>query len=134
MRFDAHVHFNTFNEAFLNYGIENGMRFLSIVTDMPFFILDNIDKSMNLGAVGVKVWKNIGMSLKDDKGNYVMIDHPSFEPIFQFLEDNDILLLGHNGEPKNCWLPTKDMTVESDKAYYDLLGCIWQVRNGTPTK
>lgn len=158
MRFDAHVHFNTLNEAFLNYGIENGMRFLSIVTDMPFFpcindqlttilkikkiypdqidfattfscngwggsnwlskSLDNIDKSMNLGAVGVKVWKNIGMSLKDDKGNYVMIDHPSFEPIFQFLEDNDILLLGHNGEPKNCWLPTKDMTVESDKAYF----------------
>ncbi|MBD3660716.1 MAG: amidohydrolase family protein [Arenibacter algicola] len=158
MRFDAHVHFNTFNEAFLNYGIENGMRFLSIVTDMPFFpsikdqlttilkikkiypdqidfattfscngwggsnwlskSLDNIDKSMNLGAVGVKVWKNIGMSLKDDKGNYVMIDHPSFEPIFQFLEDYDILLLGHNGEPKNCWLPTKDMTVESDKAYF----------------
>lgn len=158
MRFDAHVHFNTLNEAFLNYGIENGMRFLSIVTDMPFFpsikdqlttilkikkiypdqidfattfscngwggsnwlskSLDNIDRSMNLGAVGVKVWKNIGMSLKDDKGNYVMIDHPSFEPIFQFLEDNDILLLGHNGEPKNCWLPTKDMTVESDKAYF----------------
>jgi predicted TIM-barrel fold metal-dependent hydrolase len=158
MRFDAHVHFNTLNESFLNYGIENGMRFLSIVTETDSFpsiqdqlltilkikkiypdqidfattfscngwggsnwlskSLDNIDKSMNLGAVGVKVWKNIGMSLKDDKGNYVMIDHPSFEPIFQFLEDNDILLLGHNGEPKNCWLPTKDMTVESDKAYF----------------
>ncbi|MEQ9582608.1 MAG: amidohydrolase family protein [Arenibacter sp.] len=158
MRFDAHVHFNTLNESFLNYGIENEMRFLSIVTETDSFpsiqdqlltilkikkiypgqidfattfsckdwggsdwlskSLDNIDRSMNLGAVGVKVWKNIGMSLKDDKGNYVMIDHPSFEPIFQFLEDNNILLLGHNGEPKNCWLPTKDMTVESDKAYF----------------
>lgn len=158
MRFDAHVHFNTLNASFLNYGIENEMRFLSIVTEADSFpsiqdqlstvlklkkiypdqidfvttfsckdwgdsnwlskSIDNINRSMDLGAVGVKVWKNIGMSLKDGKGNYVMIDHPSFEPIFQYLADNNVLLIGHNGEPKNCWLPTKEMTVESDKAYF----------------
>lgn len=80
--------------------------------------LDMIRKSMDSGAVGIKVWKNIGMSLKDEKGNYIMIDHPSFEPIFQYLEENGIAVLGHNGEPKNCWLPLQEMTVASDKAYF----------------
>lgn len=80
--------------------------------------LDNIKRAVDLGAVGVKVWKNIGMSIKDDAGSYIMIDHPAFEPIFQFLEDNDIVLLGHNGEPRNCWLPIDEMTVLSDKSYF----------------
>lgn len=80
--------------------------------------LETIKKSIALGAVGVKIWKNIGMSLKDADGKYVMIDHPSFEPLFQFLEENNILVLGHNGEPKNCWLPMQEMTVESDRDYF----------------
>jgi predicted TIM-barrel fold metal-dependent hydrolase len=80
--------------------------------------MDTISRSLDLGAVGVKVWKNIGMSLRDTSGEYVMIDHPSFEPIFRYLEDHNIVLLGHNGEPRNCWLPIGEMTVESDKAYF----------------
>ncbi|MER3373077.1 MAG: amidohydrolase family protein [Allomuricauda sp.] len=80
--------------------------------------LDYIERGLEQGAVGVKVWKNIGMSITDTAGQYVMIDHPSFEPIFKFLEDNNIVLLGHVGEPKNCWLPLEEMTVESDKEYF----------------
>lgn len=81
-------------------------------------IIEKIRKSIKLGAVGVKVWKNIGMSLKDEKGSYISIDHPSFDPIFRFLEENDIVLLGHIGEPKNCWLPLHQMTVASDRDYF----------------
>lgn len=80
--------------------------------------LDFIKKSLDDGAAGVKVWKNIGMSLRDEAGHYVLIDHPSFEPLFQYLEDHSILLLGHNGEPRNCWLPLEEMTVSSDRAYF----------------
>ena len=80
--------------------------------------LDFIKRSIDDGAAGVKAWKNIGMSLRDDKGRYVLIDHPTFEPIFRYLEDNGILLLGHNGEPRNCWLPLQEMTVTSDQEYF----------------
>ena len=81
-------------------------------------VIEKIAQSIDNGAIGVKVWKNIGMSLKDDTGKYVTIDHPSFAPIFRFLEENDIVLLGHIGEPKNCWLPLDEMTVNSDHDYF----------------
>ena len=80
--------------------------------------LEFIQKGMDLGAVGVKVWKNVGMSIRDASGRYVMMDDPTFDPIFKFLEDNKIVVLSHVGEPKNCWLPLEEMTVESDKAYF----------------
>lgn len=70
------------------------------------------------GAVGVKVWKNIGMELKDQDGNFVMIDHPKFDPVLDFIAKNGITLISHQGEPRNCWLPVEEMTVEGDKNYF----------------
>lgn len=39
-----------------------------------------LKNSFSAGAIAVKVWKNIGMELKDIDGNFVMIDHPVFDP------------------------------------------------------
>lgn len=72
------------------------------------------------GAAGVKIWKNIGMdkNVVDKDGNFVMVDDERFDPIYEFLAKNDILLIGHQGEPRNCWLPLEDMTVDSDRNYF----------------
>jgi predicted TIM-barrel fold metal-dependent hydrolase len=70
------------------------------------------------GASGIKIWKNIGMVLKDKNGKYVMIDDPAFEPVFQYLEKNKIPVIGHLGEPKDCWLPFDKMTDPGDVSYY----------------
>ena len=43
-------------------------------------VISYIKQSVENGAVGVKVWKNIGFFLKDEKGQLVMIDHPRFDP------------------------------------------------------
>ena len=77
-----------------------------------------LKKSFAQGAVGVKVWKNIGMELKDRQGNFVMIDNPKFDPVLDFISKNKITLLSHQGEPKNCWLPLEQMTVAGDQRYY----------------
>jgi predicted TIM-barrel fold metal-dependent hydrolase len=74
--------------------------------------------SFSKGAIAVKVWKNIGMELKDSDNNFVMIDHPKFDPVFDFLVKNNIPLIGHLGEPKNCWLPIEKMTVQGDVNYF----------------
>lgn len=78
----------------------------------------NIQKFMLKGASGVKIWKNIGMVLKDSSGKYVTIDNPKFEPIFKYLEENNISIIAHLGEPKNCWLPLEEMNNPSDVWYY----------------
>ncbi len=156
---DAHVHLNTATEAKLKLAREYDAYFVSINTDIPFFIsldkqealihelnevenrsffitsfdieywntenwlphaLEQIKQGIAQGAKGVKIWKNIGMDarVKDTAGNFVLLDDPRFDPIFQYLSDHNILLINHQGEPRNCWLPLNDMTVDSDREYF----------------
>jgi len=81
-------------------------------------VIMSIEKAMSEGAKGVKIWKNIGMALKGHDGEYVMIDHPAFIPIFEYLQTNGIPLMAHLGEPRNCWLPYDEITMNSDLRYY----------------
>ncbi|CAG5004521.1 hypothetical protein DYBT9275_03387 [Dyadobacter sp. CECT 9275] len=85
------------------------------------FIKDTIayiDTNLQAGALGFKVWKNIGMVLKNDQGRFVMIDDPALAPIFSYLEKKGVPVMGHLGEPKNCWLPENEITLPADKRYY----------------
>ena len=77
-----------------------------------------IDRCIDDGAIAVKVWKNIGMEFRDEDSVLIMIDHPQFDPVFQHLADNNIPLVGHLGEPKNCWLPLDEMTTKNDSNYF----------------
>jgi predicted TIM-barrel fold metal-dependent hydrolase len=70
------------------------------------------------GAVGVKVWKNIGMELKAPDGSFVMIDDSRFDPLLDAVRKMDMTLAAHIGEPRNCWLPVDQMTVDGDRAYF----------------
>jgi predicted TIM-barrel fold metal-dependent hydrolase len=68
--------------------------------------------------VAVKVWKNIGMEFRDKDSVLIMIDDPKFDPIFAHLAEIGIPLVGHLGEPKNCWLPLNEMTTKNDSNYF----------------
>lgn len=81
-------------------------------------VISRIERDMEAGASGVKIWKNIGMDLKSIEGEYVMIDDPAFDPVFKYLQDQGIPLLGHLGEPLNCWLPLDEMTLGNDRRYF----------------
>jgi predicted TIM-barrel fold metal-dependent hydrolase len=81
-------------------------------------IIDRLNDSFVKGAIAVKVWKNIGMELRDNGGHFIMIDDPRFDPLIDFLAKNNIPLIGHLGEPKNCWLPIEQMTVQGDVNYF----------------
>lgn len=77
-----------------------------------------IAAAMKAGAVGVKVWKNIGMGLRGVEGKLVMIDDARFASLFDDFAKQGIPLLGHQGEPHNCWLPLDKMTVNNDREYF----------------
>jgi predicted TIM-barrel fold metal-dependent hydrolase len=77
-----------------------------------------LKESFEQGAIGVKIWKNIGMGLKDKNGKYVMIDDPRFDPILDYIEKQGKTVLGHLAEPRNAWLPVDSMTVSNDKGYF----------------
>lgn len=77
-----------------------------------------LKESFDKGAIAVKVWKNIGMELKDANGKWVMIDDPRFDSVINFIQQNNITLMGHLGEPKNAWMPVDSMTVRGDQQYF----------------
>lgn len=80
--------------------------------------LDYLKESFKKGAIGIKVWKNIGMVEKDKNGKFIMIDDPKFDLLFNYLEEKDIPVCGHLSEPRNCWLPIDSMTVNNDRQYF----------------
>jgi predicted TIM-barrel fold metal-dependent hydrolase len=77
-----------------------------------------IDAEVRRGAVGVKVWKNIGMVERDDEGNLIFIDDAGFDPVFSHLAATHVPLIAHQGEPYNCWLPIDQMTTRNDQRYF----------------
>lgn len=78
----------------------------------------HIDRSFRDGALGIKLWKSIGMVYKDSSGNFIMVDNPRLDPVIQYVIDHHKTVLGHLGEPKNCWLPLEEMTVNNDRNYF----------------
>lgn len=80
--------------------------------------IEYIERKIVGGSCAVKVWKNIGMDFRDKSGNMVMIDDPKFDPIFRFVKSQNVPLIGHLGEPKDCWQPTDKMIVDYARNYF----------------
>jgi len=81
-------------------------------------IIPQLDRDISEGAVTVKIWKNIGMTLRDRTGKFIMVDDPGLDPIVNFIKSKNLPITGHLGEPRNCWLPLDKMTVSSDSSYF----------------
>ncbi len=64
-----------------------------------------LDRDFAHGALAVKVWKNVGMEIKDGSGKYVMADDPKFEPIYKDIAAHGKTLMTHQAEPDVAWGP-----------------------------
>ncbi|MBN1998439.1 amidohydrolase family protein [candidate division KSB1 bacterium] len=82
-------------------------------------VIQQLGKDFKSGAIAVKVWKDIGMTFRDSQGRFIKIDDPSLDPILDYIAGQKIPLVGHIGEPRNCWLPLDSMTVNSDRHYFE---------------
>jgi predicted TIM-barrel fold metal-dependent hydrolase len=69
------------------------------------------------GAVAVKIWKNVGMELKDQSGRFVMPDDPRLEPIYKDIAAKGKTLIAHLAEPDSCWQPLNKNS--PDSSYYN---------------
>ena len=78
----------------------------------------HIDRELAAGAIGVKVWKNIGMVERDRDGELIMLDDPGFDSVMAHITQRGVPLIAHQGEPYNCWLPLDQMTTENDRLYF----------------
>jgi predicted TIM-barrel fold metal-dependent hydrolase len=69
-------------------------------------VLAGLQEDFDHGALGVKVWKEIGMQLKDDRGNFIQVDDPRFDPVFEFIREENKTLFMHIGDPPAYWEST----------------------------
>jgi len=95
--------------------------------------LAEVDRALAQGAIGVKVYKSIGMELRSASGAYVLPDDPAFEPVFAGLEARGTTVYGHIAEPIAAWLPLDPKNPDYD---YYRTNPAWHVhgRPGVPTK
>ena len=65
--------------------------------------IKQIDENFAQGAVAVKIWKNVGMEIKDRDGKFIMPDDPKFEPIYKDIARHGKTLMAHLAEPDVAW-------------------------------
>jgi predicted TIM-barrel fold metal-dependent hydrolase len=82
-------------------------------------VIASLEKDIDAeGVISVKIWKNIGMTVRDRSGKFIMADDPGLEPVYKYIISRGLPITGHLGEPRNCWLPLDQMTVSSDSGYF----------------
>src|SRR4051794_17561405 len=100
--------------------------------DFPERTIARLRKNFDDGAIGVKIWKNIGMAIRDKSGAYLLPDDPALLPVYEAIRKADRTLVAHLAEPDGSWLPLDDKNPElpyySKNPQWHMLG------KGTPPK
>jgi len=64
-----------------------------------------MDEAVKQGVRGLKVYKGLGLTDKDNEGNRIAIDDPRLDPIWAKCGALGIPVLIHSGEPSSFWNP-----------------------------
>jgi predicted TIM-barrel fold metal-dependent hydrolase len=96
-------------------------------------VIRGLDQDFANGAIAVKIWKNVGMEIKDTNGRYLMPDNPVFEPIFQDIAAHNKTLVAHVADPDSGWQPPNPAS--PDYEYYrDHPAAYMYGKKGVPAK
>ena len=64
-----------------------------------------IRDAVSKGAIGLKVYKSLGLTNKDSKGERVRVDDERLKPIWEVCGELNIPVLIHSADPFQFWLP-----------------------------
>ncbi len=84
--------------------------------DFPGKVAAKIGELAGDGLAGLKVWKDMGLGVKDPQGNLLMLDDERLNPIWEKLCELGMMLIAHVADPANFWLPMD----ETNPAYESL--------------
>ena len=78
-------------------------------------VIAGLERDFARGAVGVKVWKNIGLKVRYPGAGNILPDDPVFEPVYSWMEDAGKTLVIHVGESKAAWGPVDPRNVHEQR-------------------
>jgi predicted TIM-barrel fold metal-dependent hydrolase len=94
------------------YGYEKRIVFFTNISfngideaDWQANTLKQIEFDVKTGARGLKIFKNLGMDVKDSKGNRVPVDDVRLDPIWAKCGELGIPVFIHSADPKQFWEP-----------------------------
>jgi len=64
-----------------------------------------LERDYKNGARGLKIFKNLGLTVTDASGRRVPVDDPRMDPVFEKCADLGIPVLIHSGEPRSFFDP-----------------------------
>lgn len=101
--------------------------------NFPQEAIDALNRDFTHGAVAVKIWKNVGMEIKNTSGQYVMSDDPRLEPIYRDIAAHHKTLIAHLAEPDAAWA---NALVQQARSTYYRENPQWNMSThpGAPTK
>jgi len=67
-----------------------------------------LEEDVKYGANGLKIFKNLGFSVKDNAGNRVAVDDPRLDAIWAKCGELKIPVLIHTADPKSFWDPVDE--------------------------
>lgn len=65
--------------------------------------LKQLEEDVKNGAMGLKIFKNLGFSVKDKEGNRVPVNDARLDPIWRKCAEMKIPVLIHTADPKPFW-------------------------------
>lgn len=64
-----------------------------------------LEEGVKQGVKGLKVYKGLGLTDRDNEGNRIAVDDPRLDPIWAKCGELGIPVLIHSGEPNSFWNP-----------------------------
>lgn len=77
-------------------------------------VIADLQRDFKKDAIGVKLWKNIGMAIRSKSGQLLMPDSPVLTPILDAIERSGRTLITHLADPDIAWLPLQG----NESGYY----------------
>ncbi|HTZ60116.1 MAG TPA: amidohydrolase family protein [Acidobacteriaceae bacterium] len=67
--------------------------------------LDRLERLVEHGAKGIKFWKDLGLTIRDGKGNLLRVDDERLAPVFDKAAELGIPVMFHIADPDAFFLP-----------------------------
>jgi hypothetical protein len=77
-------------------------------------LVDQVHAAAQQGCVGLKVWKDLGLTLVDTRGARVPVDDQRLAPLWQVAADLSLPVVIHVGDPPEFWQPLDDNNPRRD--------------------
>lgn len=92
-----------FEDFFYHIGTVDVARFEE--PDFEKQIYSTMKAHKERGVLGIKIWKNVGLGLKDKNGAYLRLDDPRLDPIWKSAAEFDLAVMVHVADPPGFFKP-----------------------------